>query len=496
MIGNLGCIGYSSGNTDGRGSGTEFNDKIIQSAKEIVELAQGDPEIFLLLPLLEEGIAGDRISDMVQNIIDDDICRYTVDIMTKLGIKGNVEYVTKNHHRYWLLKNPFSKHPIKLLPRDILSNLPMADCVGSIIHDLAEHNARLRDIVNKDIAYIWFETTKAERKEMLLSELKTNKSFFIETLNALKEYDFEHYDLEKDSEGLYKWLTDSKYFTDFELPKETRICADNIDALLFSVTGIVAHFKELIENNGVWQIFWASYQAEYRHVREYYSQMIFYAVCSTWLTAQESNIKIILLQDKGPIRLKFTVSGNCSLVLHIKHANNTSLFKGYMDALEKCRALDDEKYVFLIMNFEEKYAEQFKQIKAIENPICSVFDIELYQRSREVSLIDFIDLGFEDKRYIAEKRKRGESSHKDHQAVKAQVDTLCLEELNKKTYPSAMQLSKHVAKRMTDEFPKLLQSFQPYKAHLVDGSDWTNPTFYRWCKKTYKLFQDTLEVVN
>jgi hypothetical protein len=51
------CIGYSSGNTEGRGSGIEFNDKIFQSAKEIVELAQGDPEIFLLLPLLEEGIA-------------------------------------------------------------------------------------------------------------------------------------------------------------------------------------------------------------------------------------------------------------------------------------------------------------------------------------------------------------------------------------------------------------------------------------------------------
>lgn len=106
---------------------------------------------------------------MVQNIIDDDICLYTVDIMAKMGIKGDVEYVTKNHNRYWLLKNFFSKHPIKLLPRDILSNLPMADCVGSIIHELAEYNARLRHIVNKNIAHIWLETTKAERKEMLLS---------------------------------------------------------------------------------------------------------------------------------------------------------------------------------------------------------------------------------------------------------------------------------------------------------------------------------------
>lgn len=167
-----------------------------------------------------------------------------------------------------------------------------------------------------------------------------------------------------------------------------------------------------------------------------------------------------------------------------------------MDILEKCRALKEENHVFLIMNFEEKYAEQFKQIKAIENPICSVFDIELYQRSNHSSLIDFIDLGFEDTRYLAEKRKGGESSHKDHQAVKVQVDTLCIEELNKKTYPSAMQLSKSVAKRMVEECPKLLHSFQPYKTHLVDGSDWTNPTFYRWCKKAYKLFKNNPEVIN
>ena len=71
------CIGYGSGSTEGKGSGVEFNDKILKSAKEIVDLADNNPEIFLLLPLLEQGIAGDRISDMVQNIIDDDICQYT-----------------------------------------------------------------------------------------------------------------------------------------------------------------------------------------------------------------------------------------------------------------------------------------------------------------------------------------------------------------------------------------------------------------------------------
>lgn len=490
------CIGYSSGNTEGRGSGIEFNDKIFQSAKEIVELAQGDPEIFLLLPLLEEGIAGDRISDMVQNIIDDEICRYTVDIMAQIGLQGNLSYETRNYKRYLLLQNPFSKQPIKLLSKDILSNLPVADNVGSVVHELAEFNERLRTIVSRDIGHIWLETTKSAQKEMLLKELKTNKSFFIETLKALKDYNFEHYDLEKDYEGLYKWLADTAHFTHFELSKEMRVCLDTIDALLSSVIGIISHFKNLIENSGVWKIFWVTHRLQYRHVREYYSQMIFYTVCSAWLTSQDSNIKITLLQDKNPIRLKLNISDKCSLILHIKHANNASLLKGYTDTLEQGRALNNEKYLFLILNFEQQTSAQLKTIRVIENPICNIFDINVCRKANDESLIDFDDLGFKDAGYIEEKRKGGLNSHQNHKSVKACVDALCIEELSNKIYSSVMQLSKHVAKRIVNEFPKLLQSFQPYKKHLLDGSDWTTPTFYRWCTKAHDAFKNKSETVH
>jgi len=502
------CIGYSSGNTEGRGSGIEFNDKIFQSAKEIVDLAQGDPEIFLLLPLLEEGIAGDRISDMVQNIIDEDICHYTVEIMVKIGIAGNFIHTTKHNHRYNLLQNPFSKQPIKFLPKDILSNLPVADRIDSVVYELAEHNERLRHVVNRDIGYIWLETTKAARKEALLKELKTNKLFFIETLKALKDYSFEHYDLEKDYEGLYKWLENSKHFINLELSKETKECPDSLDSLTVAITSIIHHFKDLIENKDIWRTFWTRHQSEYRHVRVYYSQMLFFTVCNTWLTSQNSNITINLLRDEKQLNLEFSISRESRFVLHIKHANNPSLVKGYTAILEKYRHLNNEKHVCLIMNFEDVQANQLREIKIIENPICKIFEIDVTNRGEEkaedllelpddnLDFIQFEDMLFEDTRYLAEKRKGGESSHKDHQAIKAQVDALCAEELSKKTYPSAMQLSKQVAKRVIEEFPELLQSFQPYKTHLIDGSDWTNPTFYRWCKKAYKSFKNKLEVVS
>lgn len=499
------CIGYSSGNTEGRGFGTEFNDRILQSAKEIVELAQGDPEIFLLLPLLEEGIAGDRISDMVQNIIDDDICRYTVDIMTQIRLQGHMSHNSTKDICYSLLQNPFSKSPIKLLPKDILSNLPIADDVGSVVHELTAYNERLRGIVNRDIAYIWLETTKSAQKELLLKELKTNKSFFIETLKALKEYGVEHYDLEKDHEGLYKWLADSEHLSNFKLPQAAQACSDDLEALGLVVTSIIHHFKNLIEEKDIWRLFWTRYTAMSGHVREYYSQMIFFTVCSTWLTSQNSNITLDILRDAGSIKLRFSIANDRCLVLHVKHANNPSLAKIYTDILEKYRYLDNEKHVYMVMNFEAKPSTQLKEIRVIENPICKILEIDTVWREQtkdtsEISnaqgeFIEFEDLDFEGAGYREEKRKGGRHSYQRHKPLKNQVEVLCKQELaNKKdSCSSALQLCMVVAGRIVKEYPNLLASFTPYKNHGVQGHDWTKPTFYGWCNDVFKVSQNAVE---
>ncbi len=62
------CIGYGTGTINGAGSGTYLNEKILESAKEIIDKAKDDPTIFLMLPLLEEGIGPDIISDMTQTL--------------------------------------------------------------------------------------------------------------------------------------------------------------------------------------------------------------------------------------------------------------------------------------------------------------------------------------------------------------------------------------------------------------------------------------------
>ncbi|MFC3908295.1 hypothetical protein ACFORL_04300 [Legionella dresdenensis] len=497
------CIGYSSGNTEGRGSGIEFNDKILQSAKEIVDLAEGNPEIFLLLPLLEDGIAGDRISDMVQNIIDDDICRYTQEIMAQLDIKGNRPHTSRSHNPYKLLFNPYAKQAIKLLPCDILVNLPVADNVDAIVEELAVYNERLRDVVNRDIGNIWLDTTKAYRKEILLKELKTNKAFFVETLTALKDYSPQHYDFEKDYEGLYKWLKDSQEFISVELPKEAKDCPDNLESLMLAVTGIIHHYRDAIENKEMWRTFWTLHNSEYKHVRSHYSYMLFFTVCRAWLISQNSNISINFKQRDGQPTLEFTISGKNRLILHIKHANNTSLAKGYKSVLEKYRHVKNEKHCYLIMNFKAAPAIQLKEIRVIQNPICEIFEIDVTKRSDEqtdeifkllepefeFNLLEFEDMLFEDSPYTEEKRKGGKNSYQAYKPLREKVEALCKEELSSKEYFSANQLCNTIASRLVAEHSELLSSFHPYNNYELAGNDWKRPTLYEWCNNHFKAIK-------
>jgi len=60
------CIGYAGISNGGSGLGREFNEKILHRAKEMIEISRDEPEILPFLALLEDGIGGDRISDMTQ----------------------------------------------------------------------------------------------------------------------------------------------------------------------------------------------------------------------------------------------------------------------------------------------------------------------------------------------------------------------------------------------------------------------------------------------
>ena len=541
------CIGYAGTSSSGSGSGKEFNEKILYRAKEMIEISRDEPEILPFLALLEEGIGGDRISDMTQKIIDKEICEYTIDVLKKIDFKGELrKYETAKYEKYNLPYNPYAKCVLKLLPEDILSNLPVADTFDTWTLEIAEHNERLRARINNDLGEQWRDATKKDKQEAMIRKIKEDKEFFLEIINALKGATFEHYDLKKDSEGLYRWLEDSQKFINLDSLQEISKCEDNLEAISFQVELILKQFQNLIEQQDLWRMFWTKSNNKDNHVKEFYSQMLFYVVCNSWLKAQNSNIQLFREYNKEAkqIDLRFTISSKFNILIQIKHASNNKLEEGYKKQLEIHKESKNSKCLFAIINFNEKESRQLEDIRLIKQKCCKVFETDSVQIEEYSSLFqkqevkerlnqdfmnhdnELIKLNFEDVKiepfeeikldvkfqdidldfnikeleipmiefeeplYSKEntiQSKGGKNSHQAYKPLKAKVEELCKTELSKRKNLSARQLSYIVAKIIEEKHKNLLKEFAPYGRQ--DGTDWREGSFYNWCNGVFKRLE-------
>lgn len=82
------CIGYSTGGTSGSGIGKGLRDRILTTAKLIIDAGKSDPELFELVGLFEDNFGADRISDMTANIIQGDILTYSSNVYKKILPQG------------------------------------------------------------------------------------------------------------------------------------------------------------------------------------------------------------------------------------------------------------------------------------------------------------------------------------------------------------------------------------------------------------------------
>lgn len=512
------CIGYGTGTINGAGSGAVLNDKILISAKEIITFAQNDPSIFLLLPLLEEGIGADIISDMTQNIIDDYICEYTIDVMEKLGIEGTCKHKSRSNTVYSLPYNPYHKCAIKLLPLDILSNLPLAETIDSWLLDISQENAVLRSQVNNLIGTTWLDATKSERKETILELIKKNKDFFLSTLEALQNETFESYDLEKDFEGLYRWFEDANVVSKI-------IDRGNVSGnlSLFETIGmIISDFKNLIEEHELWRMFWTDLYKKRKHVKEFYSQMLFYMVSSAWVAAQGNKLLIdrIFNKESHQLEIVFAIAGQQKVKVQVKHNDNSSgLKKCYEDLVAHC-VQKNLKCYYLIMHFTDRKSEQHKHILATANESCKIVEIDVMDKEQTACTFDHDDFTFDHNAltfdgltfdfenmviefedidndyYASEKRRGGTSSYKNYKPLKEKTQEICRHELESRTYKSALELSYVVAEIIERDHKDLLKNFTPY-ARKQPGREWAKESFYKWCKKIYNSMKDSnIEQIN
>ena len=115
-------LGFSKGNTRGKGISGTISIQLAHSAYTIINAGLKDPEIFGLMQLIEDNMAADRISDMTIAILQRHFLEYTQRIAQEMGL---TTYSYTFEHRVTFQVPFYRGKPIHFIPESFLANLPL-----------------------------------------------------------------------------------------------------------------------------------------------------------------------------------------------------------------------------------------------------------------------------------------------------------------------------------------------------------------------------------
>jgi hypothetical protein len=343
------CLGYGGGGISGSAFGADLQSRILATAREIIGLGVHDPELFKLLPLLEEGVGSDRISDMTTHVILPDLLSYTARIARELGVQ--TEALHLKDVTYNVPMNPFVRRasrifagveglrggPVILAPRDVLRDLPVARDWDEVV-DAAARNSEVRRRVNEHIGAIWDRRIRTRReKSDLRRVVLSSREAFEAMLATLRQSEHSSYDFNDDPHNLYRWRRVSQEIAG-EHPLLLALPASpDADAVKEVVAKIVAQFRHLVEDRGLARLLWNGSTPR----RESAAQMLFFAVAYSYCKA--NNLDITPEADTGSGVVDFKVSAGFSarVLVETKLSTNSGLVAGYVNQLGAYRDAEE-----------------------------------------------------------------------------------------------------------------------------------------------------------
>ncbi len=374
------CLGYSAASIRGSAFGPTLTGRVISTAKEIVELGVTNPDLFIVLPLLEEGVGPDLISDMTTNIILGELLAFNQRVLNALNISTN-DFVFGDR-TVQLPQNPTQakKSPVLLLPKDILRDLPIAHDWGGVC-DAARKNAQLRARTNKLIGVIWKAKSRRQKSDVRKAVL-SSKDAFEALLESIHEVRGRGYDFQNDPHGLLRWrelLT--KAAADYPLALYLASIA-SADDVYKVVEKIVAQFQFIVEEKGHWKELWHNGKRR----PEKSVQRLFYAVAHSYCDANNLDISPEMDTGSGVVDFKFSVGAKARVIVEIKLSDNSKVVAGYEKQLEAYKKSEETtKGVYVVVDIGG-LGKKDKQLLKIKN--------DRVARGEHVSDIVFIDGSF------------------------------------------------------------------------------------------------------
>lgn len=315
-------LGYASKGSHGNGISRTLAMQLAINAVEIVRLGISDPIIFALLPLFEEGIGADRISDMTIAILYRRFIAYTVRKAKELSLPTRL-FVHRTTKEGVLLPHYKGKNLI-LIPSCILSTLPMASDPADIDH-VSGYNSSLRKIICDAIGLTWKdfeEMHKSELKRQLLSDAERLENILSKVSGAT----FQPYDFSLDRKKMYLAVFAKEVIVS---PNPLTLPKVDEQNVLEVVMRICARFKELIEVNRMSQLLYYDGKPH----NEDFVQRLFYFIATSYCEANDIDINRESDPGCGELDFKFSSGARKKVIIEIKLSSNSQLKHGLITQL-------------------------------------------------------------------------------------------------------------------------------------------------------------------
>lgn len=313
------CLGYGGSRGSGKRASNAISLQVLTTAKEIVDLGIDDPELFGLLPLIEEGVGIDTIGDLTATSIKAALFQITAAFCKENALP--TEVFVHEGNRYEVCRNPHDRrYPILLCPLDILRDLPVVRS-WSDIADAASKTEEVRRDVNKYIGDIWQQNSRDDKAKLREAALSSRESFdsLLRSIGFLERH---AYSYQSDPDGIRiarifsaTVKEDPSFLFDSDFDKKN---LSNV------VDSILASYKRLIEHNRAYELI---YDDDGKPRKEKAMQRLLYIVAQAFCEANKIGLHPETDSGGGPVDFKFSDGGD-SVIVEIKRSNG-SIEHGY-----------------------------------------------------------------------------------------------------------------------------------------------------------------------
>ena len=326
-------LGFSKKNTQGRGISGQLSVQLAKTAIDIIQAGYIDPEVFLLMPIFEDNISIDRISDMTIAILFSRVVRYTERVSGELGI--NTTTFTHKQSGEPIQLPAYKHKPVLFLPESILADIPIATSYDEI-DKVVNYATRLKSRVASAIGITWSQYRYYKKPDWKKEE------YLIARLQDMTE------EMPLD---LLQYLT-----------------GNPIESVHQVTCAILEQFKKLVEDNYMWRIFNRKGRVPDETDWQYY----LLSIADTYIIASKADIDVNRESNPGvgALDFKFSRGAQGKTVVEIKRSSHKDLLHGYVKQLPSYMKAENADFgIYMIIREDEKYDTAIQKVLDIKKQI-------------------------------------------------------------------------------------------------------------------------------